>query len=308
MLRFGVIGMTEGNGHPFSWSAIINGYNQSNFEELCPYAGILDYLSKEPESSFGIPEVKVTHVCCDCREDAERVSSCSNVPYVVEKPEEMIGQVDAVLIATDIGVEHVERAFPFVEANLPVFIDKPLCVNKKDLIIFKNWIEHEGKKILSSSALRYSKEFIPYHLSTNNLGELRYVSMTMSKKWETYGIHALEAIYPILGPGFKTIRNLGDVSRNIVHMTHESGVDIVVACVKDMQYGGPIHLAGTKGHAVVHSSDTFFAFKKQLESFVEYVRTGISPFPFSETEELMRLVIGAIESREQNGKIVDIQW
>jgi len=25
MLKLGVIGMSEGNGHPYSWSAIING-------------------------------------------------------------------------------------------------------------------------------------------------------------------------------------------------------------------------------------------------------------------------------------------
>ena len=26
-IRLGIIGMTEGNGHPYSWSAIFNGYN-----------------------------------------------------------------------------------------------------------------------------------------------------------------------------------------------------------------------------------------------------------------------------------------
>jgi|GEM_PF-4815020 len=26
-IHLGVIGMTEGNGHPYSWSAIINGYD-----------------------------------------------------------------------------------------------------------------------------------------------------------------------------------------------------------------------------------------------------------------------------------------
>ena len=27
-IRLGVIGMTEGNGHPYSWSAILNGYDR----------------------------------------------------------------------------------------------------------------------------------------------------------------------------------------------------------------------------------------------------------------------------------------
>ena len=27
-IRLGILGMTEGNAHPFSWSAIINGYDK----------------------------------------------------------------------------------------------------------------------------------------------------------------------------------------------------------------------------------------------------------------------------------------
>ena len=29
MLRIGVIGLSEGNGHPYSWSAIINGFDKT---------------------------------------------------------------------------------------------------------------------------------------------------------------------------------------------------------------------------------------------------------------------------------------
>lgn len=27
-IRLGMVGMTEGNGHPYSWSAIFNGYDR----------------------------------------------------------------------------------------------------------------------------------------------------------------------------------------------------------------------------------------------------------------------------------------
>ena len=36
-------------------------------------------------------------------------------------------------------------------------------------------------------------------------------------------------------------------------------------------------------------------------AFVEYLRSGTPPMPFSETEELMKLVAGGIESRLRNG-------
>ena len=40
--------------------------------------------------------------------------------------------VDAVVIATDKGHEHVSRCRPFVEAGLPVFVDKPLVDQAPD--------------------------------------------------------------------------------------------------------------------------------------------------------------------------------
>jgi len=126
----------------------------------------------------------------------------------------------------------------------------------------------------------------------------------MAKKWETYGIHALEAIYPIVGSGFISIQNTGTKGRNIVHMTHKDGIDIVIGCINGMAYGGPVCLNGTLGNVAVKGSDTFYAFKSQLQSFVDYLRSGELPFPFAETEELMKLVIGGIMSREENNRKV----
>lgn len=305
-IRLGIIGMTEGNGHPYSWSAIFNGYDRKRMTEECPFPGIPGYLNKENPDTLQITGANVTHICCDRREDAAHVAKCSLIPHVVEHPEEMIGEVDAVIIATDIGSEHIARAKPFVEAGIPLFIDKPLCDNQVDLETFRRWIVEEHRPIMSSSAMRYAKEFKPYHCRTAELGELRFVSMPMAKKWETYGIHALEAIYPIVGPGFLTIQNLGEAKRNIIHMTHRRGIDIVIACIKDVQYGGALRLAGTAGNVTISSTDTFFAFKSQLQAFIDFLRSGEYPFQFSETDELMQLVIGGIESRENGHKIIDI--
>ena len=71
--------------------------------------------------------------------------------------------------------------------------------------------------------MRYCKEYEPYHQSTYELGDLRYINVTMAKSWEKYGIHALETLYPIVGPGFTSIQNLGDKDRNIVHLYHSKG-------------------------------------------------------------------------------------
>ena len=113
-IRLGIIGMTEGNGHPYSWSAIFNGYDREAMTRECPFAGIPAYLNKETADKLRIIGANVTHIFCGRRQDAEHVAKCSLIPRIVDKPESMIGKVDAVIIATDIGGEHVERARPFL--------------------------------------------------------------------------------------------------------------------------------------------------------------------------------------------------
>jgi predicted dehydrogenase len=303
VIRLAMLGMVDGNGHPYSWSAMFNGYNREEMDK-CPFAGIPVYLNKEPKETLRIPNARVTHVWTDDPADAPLVAKASLIDNVVARPEDVIGQVDAVIVATDKGHEHVERCRPFIEAGLPVFVDKPLVDNEADLQTFHRWVA-EGKPIMSSSCMRYAKEFMPYRISTHELGTLRYAGITMAKTWERYGIHAMEGLYTVVGPGFISVRNTGTIDRNIVHCKHQRGADVVAIVTKDL-FGafGVLQLAGTAGHAEVAFTDTFYSFKTQLENFIAYLRTGERPFPWAETEELMQIIIAGIRSRVEGGREV----
>ncbi len=305
-IRLAVLGMVEGNGHPYSWSAIINGYDKEEMAK-CPYPGIPEYLGLQPEENLGIPGAVVSHIWTDNPEDAENVARASLIENVVGKPEDVIGEVDAVIIPTDRGYEHVERARPFVEAGFPVFIDKPMVDNAEDLKTMVEWVK-AGAAIMSSSAARFSKEFMPYYKNTYELGKIRFATTTMIKKWETYGIHALEGIYPVFGPGFASVRNTGREDSNIVHLRHSCGADIVIAVIKDMLGSfNLMQLCGTKGNVFIRKQDTFYSFKEQMASYIEYLKTGKRPFPFDETVELMKLLIAGIISRNEGGREVMLE-
>ena len=305
-IKIAMLGMVGGNGHPYSWSAIFNGYDRGEMAK-CPYAGIPQYLFREPYENLAIGGAKVTHIWTDDPEDAERVAKASLIPNILSRPEDAIGEADAVIVATDIGAEHVRRCRPFVEAGLPVFVDKPLADNEADLRVFARWAE-EGAPVMSSSCMRYAKEYLPYRLSHHELGELRFLAVSMAKTWERYGIHAVEGVYPILGPGFASAQNTGTKDRNVVHLRHSRGADVVIAVAGDMAGGfGALQMTGTQGGAAqVTFNDTFYAFKSQLAAFVGYLRGGLRPFPFSETLEAVKIVIAGARSREEGGRRVEL--
>jgi predicted dehydrogenase len=305
-IRLAMIGMVAENGHPYSWSAVINGYDPAEMSR-CPYPVIYKYLQAQPRAEFGIRGVRVTHIWCDDPEDARRVARASLIANVANAATDVIGEVDAVCIPTDIGTEHLERAMPYVESGVPVFIDKPLTDRPAHLERFAQWMR-EGKPIMSSSALRYAREFVECRKRLSEIGELRLITMTMAKSWERYGMHALEGIYSFLpSGGWETLANMGSTGHDILHAHHASGVEVVFAVIEDMFGGfGCAEFYGTKGHISAQFDDSFHAFKAQLEAFVGYLRSGTPGIPIEETIELAKLLIAGIKSREQGGRAVHL--
>ena len=305
-IRLAMLGMIEGNGHPYSWSAIVNGYNPEEMAK-CPFPVIPQYLSEVPANTMRILGARVTHVWTDNPADAPKVAAASRIQNVVARPEDVIGQVDAVIIGTDDGHEHVRRARPFIEAGLPMFVDKPLAINVPDLNQFIRW--HQGGTVfLSSSNMRYAPEIRQVLRQKTQLGELRWITTCTSKTWERYAIHALEGIWPVLGPGFLTVRTESRSGSDIAYITHRSGVQVNLAVIYDAigSYGA-VHVFGSKGNLAVSCWDTYTAFRNQLCAFVEMLRTGERPYPLSETIELMAVIIAGLRSRERAGQVVKVE-
>ena len=210
-LRIGILGMTEGNGHPYSWSAMFNGYNKEAMED-CGFPVIPRYLEKQPKETFGVRGAKVTHVWCDDPENAKKVAKASLIPNILEKPEDCIGHVDAVIIGTDQGWDHVERAEKFIEAGLPVFIDKPLVGNLKDARKLVELV-NAGAKILGSSALRYCYEVQNVHASLEeNNAKILHVNVSVGTNEYDYAIHAYEMICALLKDRPVDARYMGTAS------------------------------------------------------------------------------------------------
>lgn len=304
-IRLAMLGMVDGNGHPYSWSAIINGRYDREAMSQCGFAAIPQYLGAQPPEALGIAGAQVTHVWCDDPAESVRVARAACIPHVVDRPEDVIGQVDAVVIPTDRGWEHVDRARPFIEAGLPLFVDKPLVDSEADLRQFVAWQE-TGHAILSTSAMRYAREFVDVKQRLAEVGQPRLITITTPKSWNRYGIHALEAVYPLLASGgWLSAVNTGTGEANIVHAQHRDGVEVVLAAISDMYGGfGFLGVHGTQGSITTRFQDTFFAFKAQLVAFIDYLRTGRLPFNFAQTVELMKVIIAGIRSREQGGRRV----
>ena len=77
---------------------------------------------------------------------------------LVDKPEELLGKIDAVCIEANDGSVHLERAKPFLEAKIPCYIDKPFEVSLENAKAIVELAKKNGVPIFSSSSLRFCPE------------------------------------------------------------------------------------------------------------------------------------------------------
>ena len=96
IINLGVIGISEGNGHPYSWSAIFNGYNKKKMEN-CGYPAIYDYLKDQKFPDAQIKEGRVTHIWTQDLSLSQKIASATLIENIADDYHDLIKNVDALL-------------------------------------------------------------------------------------------------------------------------------------------------------------------------------------------------------------------
>jgi virulence factor len=140
---------------------------------------------------------------------------------LVDKPVEMIGKVDAMLIEAVDGSVHYDRAKPFLEAGLPCFIDKPFTCGVEDAKKIAALAEKKKVPVFSSSSLRYAPEVVAYTADPKHGKVLGCVTYGPAPEHERnpglfhYGIHAVEVLYTLMGPGCVRVTSNRDAGADV---------------------------------------------------------------------------------------------
>jgi len=293
-IRLGVIGLSEGNGHPYSWAAICNGYSQAHMA-ACEFPVIPQYLAEQRWPDARIPGVEVTHIWTQDQELSQRVAKASLISQVVSDPAEMLGKIDALLLARDDAENHLAFAMPFLEAGIPVYIDKPIALSLKGLEALYRLQQYDGQ-IFTCSALRYAKELMLSETDRRRIGRIRHLQATTPKSWEKYAVHIIEPALQIIGePARIASAQATTFAENgrAVTIRFESGITADFAAFgKDVAAPLSIRVYGELGWHDLVFADAFSAFKTALSEFVEGIRTGTCRSPI----EFNRQVVSIIES------------
>ena len=240
---------------------------------------------------------RVVAVWGETRAFARKAAEAGQIPTIVRRPEEMIGDIDGVMVDHRHAKFHVPAAKPFVEAGIPAFVDKPFSWT-----VTEGWrlVQRARKKrvpVTSFSVLPEQKAFRADLLKQiRGAGKITAAAAAgpcdLKSKWGGvffYGIHQVDAILKAFGPGIESVQVLraGRGNPNAVAvMTYRDGGPIVsMTCLAEGKGGFTFRAAGTRGTVdYTHASDAN-PYLAGVRKFTRMFRTGAEPFTPAEMLE-----------------------
>jgi predicted dehydrogenase len=295
----GIIGLSEGNGHPFSYSSIINGYSPEGLA-ASGWPGIYEYVRRRHASEFGLHDWSITHAWTQDSDSTKRLCDACKIPHGVNDYREFLGKVDAVIIARDDYETHFEMSKPFLEAGLPVFIDKPLSLELSELRVLKPYLE-KGQ-LMSCAGMRYSRELDEPRADLAAYGRLKLIRGAIVLSWEKYGVHLLEAALAVTPAHPISVRMLPAEHASAV-VKLDDGVLIQIDALGECARTFHLELFGTQRTGAFDITDNFSMFRRMLWQFTESIRTGQPAIPPERTLEIMRVLIAGRIARKENREV-----
>jgi len=214
------------------------------------------------------------------------------------------------LIESQEGAPHWERARPFLEAGLPCFIDKPFTCSVADARKIVELADKKKAPVFSSSSLRYASELVEF-VGDMKQGKIHGVlsygpdpinnsDLTRNPGLFHYGIHAVEILYTVMGPGCRRLT-----------CTHEKDADVVTGQWQDGRLAGVRGIRGGKSDygflaftnkGVTHVPlSNRYGYRDLLKKIVEFFTTKKSPVDIRVTLEIVAFIEAAFKSGVNHG-------
>ena len=299
-IKLGLIGMSEGNGHPYSFSAIINGYDRKSMQ-ASQWDVIYNYLLKcDSEDFLNRKDVAITHLYTQIPHISENLARATKIPHITNSLQELVdSDIDGVIIARDDWQTHQEMAYPFLQAGKFVFIDKPLSLCQKDMDFFTPYLE--SGKLMSCSGMRYARELDMLRKAIlYDEEKILFVEGNIGSAWDRYFIHLLDAIFGLTYFEAKQIKALAlqDCTTALI-TTQDFMIQLNNRNANFMQPCTFV-IVTNKNRYELTLSDNFSAFRRMLGKFVRLIEG--EKFEYRPTIEAMKILNAIKESFTDNNQ------
>jgi Oxidoreductase family, NAD-binding Rossmann fold len=229
----------------------------------------------------------------------------------VDSIEALASKVDAVLLESVDGRPHLGQVRPVFKAKKRVFIDKPLTASYADAREIVRLSRESGVPFFSSSSLRYAADIQAMKSSDKTggiLGAFTFGPENLEPHhpdlfW--YGIHAVEMLYTLLGPGCEQVTRIKTETGDTVVGRWKDGR---IGTMRGVLQGKQEYGAVAFGMKAVLTTPLPMAsnYRALLVEIVKFFQTGVTPVSPDETLEIIAFMEAAELSKTRGGAPVPL--
>jgi len=222
---------------------------------------------------------------------------------------ELLEQVDVVLLESVDGRIHLEEAIPVIMAGKPLFIDKPLAGTLADSIAIHELAKQYSVPIFSASSMRFSpgvQELANDESLGGIVGAVAWGSCSYQPGTPDlyfYGIHGVELLYTLMGPGCQSVTRTHSEDTDIVTGVWDGGR---IGTYRGIRKHATDFGAVAFGTKAIKSTEKAGGYRPLCEQIARFFITKESPVEIETTIEMFAFMEAADESKRLGGQPVMI--
>lgn len=234
------------------------------------------------------------------------------VPYAAQSPDEFLNKADGILVTARHGDHHHEYALPYVKKGIPAFIDKPFTVDLTKANELLLAVRESGALLCGGSSLKYLDEMnglARFCKSSNVVGGNVTAPINMVNEYGGfyfYAQHLIEILFSVFGTGIHSVfaKSHGDENRVSVIFDYGS-FDVTAQFYDCYTYSATVFAKEGCRHA--DAADVTYCYEKELDDFVNMVRSGEMPHDYESLVKPLKLM-HCIEESYLHKKEVPVAW
>jgi predicted dehydrogenase len=295
-LRIGLLGLDS--SHAVAFTELIN--DASRPDHVPGARVVAAYKGGSP--GLAISDTRIEKFTAD-------VTGKLNIP-LVDTIDALLTRVDAVLLLSVDARQHLAQAKPVLAAHKRVFIDKPIAASYGDARAIAEVARSSGTPFFSSSSLRYSPHIQRLREKASGVavrgaftwGPAPTESYLPDLFW--YGIHSIESLYALMGPGCESVTRTYTPSADLVSCRWRDGRIGTIRGTRDEDHAYGATVFGSDAAFTETSRQTDY--HGLVVEIMKFFKTGVPPIAPGETLELVAFMEAADVSKSRNGAPVPL--
>ncbi|MFH1008599.1 MAG: Gfo/Idh/MocA family oxidoreductase [Candidatus Latescibacterota bacterium] len=250
-----------------------------------------------------IPGAEVVCVWGETKKFAKAAAETGQIPTIVNRPEDMIGKVDGVMVDHRHGKYHLPAVRALLEAKLPLFVDKPFCYRTAEGKAFLARANELGVPVCSFSVLPKQASFVAAKEAIAKLGRILSVVTTgpcdLKSKYGGvffYGIHQVDMILRVVGYDVTHAQINRGKANHTATLFYANGTIATMNLLGEGHPGFHLSVVGEAGRfdgAMTMDANPYLG---GAQTFAHMFQTGET----DETAETMLMPVAVLEALEKS--------